>query len=251
MYYGRVTAVPGANQFTIPALAGMGETKFVNWTAFVYRDAGGAGVAPQGESQVITAYVSTSGAFTAGAFTAAVAVGDEILIIHPRIADIATILTNVNTVNTRVGRSLFQLDFWSAAQEEVQLTAVAGDKALPDITVADLPAGATVVRAIVMFKYRVIENTNAAANKLNGAQDIQIRTNAPGAWNDCINFVDDQFGLAATTREGGDVSIGAIDVAAVVTGNGTYNTQWDEAVADVGNLQFNDVQVGLRVWYSI
>lgn len=162
--------------------------------------------------------------------------------------------TTVNDYTTRASllRGLFSLDFWSDPQEEVQLTNVAGDKALPDIVVAGIPAGATIARAAVMFKFRAVENTNAAANKLNGAQDIQIRTAAgPGAWNDCINFLDDMYGLAATTREGGDVFVGDINVAAVVTGNGTYNLQWDEAIADLGNIQFNDVQVGLRLWFSV
>lgn len=91
-YYGTVTAVPGANQFTIAALADMGNAKFADATApyraFVMRDAGGAGAAPQGEMQSITAYVSATGTFTTEAFSEAVAVGDEILIIHPRLADI-------------------------------------------------------------------------------------------------------------------------------------------------------------------
>lgn len=85
--YGVVTAVPGANQFTIAALAGQGAGKFAGATnpyqAFVMRDAGGLSAAPQGEQQAITAYDTVTGTFTTGAFTAAVAVGDEILLLHP------------------------------------------------------------------------------------------------------------------------------------------------------------------------
>jgi hypothetical protein len=154
-------------------------------------------------------------------------------------------------LNTRQSRQLFTMDFWSTPQEEVALTNVAGDKALPDVTIANLPAGATIVRAFAMFKFRMVENTNAGVNKLNNAQEIQVRDDTPSAWIDAINFVDDQFGLAASTREGGDVIIGAINLSATVDGNDTYNFQWDEAIADVANLQFNDVQVGLRIWYSV
>jgi hypothetical protein len=154
-------------------------------------------------------------------------------------------------LNTRQSRQLFSMDFWSVPQEEVALTAGAGDKALPDVTIANLPAGATIVRAFAMFKFRMVENTNGAANKLNGAQEIQVRDDTPSAWIDAINFVDDQFSIAATTREGGDVIIGAINLSATVDGNDTYNFQWDEAIADLANIQFNDVQVGLRIWYSI
>ena len=99
-YYGVVTAIPGANQFTILALAGLGAGKFSDATApyraFVFRDAGGAGAAPQGEMQTITGYTTATGVFTTAAFTAAVAVGDEILILHPRLAEIVTILADMN-----------------------------------------------------------------------------------------------------------------------------------------------------------
>jgi len=143
------------------------------------------------------------------------------------------------------------VDFWSVPQEEVSVPAAAADQSLPDVTVAGLPTGAIVVRAIAVFKFRMIENTNAGANKLSGAQEIQVRDDTPGAWADCINFVDDQFGIAGSTREGGDVILGAIDVSSTVDGNDTYNFQWDEAVADLAALNFNDVQTGIRVWYRL
>lgn len=285
VFYGQVEAVPGANQFTIPKLAEMGASAFVGWTAFVFWDAAGLAGAPQAESKAVTVYTN-AGVFTTSAFTAAVAVGDHILLLHPTLANLGANLnvpaadatTNANERDvignktdaavTAVGTTkslmaylkglipltpgaLFQVDFWSVPQEEVAVTAVAGDLALPDVTVAGLPTGSTVVRAVAMFKARVIENTNGAVNKLNGAQEIQVRDDTPGAWADAINFVDDQFGIAASTREGGDVLVGALDLSATVDGNDTYNFQWDEAVADQANLQFNDVQVGLRIWYRV
>ena len=89
-YYGVVTAVPGANQFTIPTLAGIGAGKFDGVTnpyfAFVFRSAGGAAAAPQGEQQPVIGYVTATGVFTTTAFTAAVGVGDEILIVSPYLA---------------------------------------------------------------------------------------------------------------------------------------------------------------------
>jgi len=157
------------------------------------------------------------------------------------------------------GGQLFTMDFWSEGLEEVQIgDGVAGATvALPDLTVAGLPAGATIVRAIVMFKFRMIENTNAAGNRLNGAtvaltsQVIQIRSDAPTAYVDAINFVDDYFTLAATTREGGDVQVGQVNVAATVDENDTYELRWLLARADLDFINFNDCQVGLRIWYSV
>ena len=161
---------------------------------------------------------------------------------------------------TSVSTGINILDFWSNSQEEVQLTGTVGNKTLPSITVADLPSGATIVRAIVMFKFRMVENTHATlANKLDGttvastSQVIQIRDDTPGTYYDCINFIDDQFHIAATLRESGDITVGNIDVSGTgkVDGNDTYNLQWIQGLADEDDIQFNDVQCGLKIWYSI
>jgi hypothetical protein len=100
-YYGRVTAVPGANQFTIPSLAGLGNTKFVGWNAYVLWDAAGAGAAPQHEQQPITVYTSAGGVFTAPGFTAAVGIGDDILILNPEIMDALPAIDSI--LNTSPG----------------------------------------------------------------------------------------------------------------------------------------------------
>ncbi len=154
-------------------------------------------------------------------------------------------------------KQLLCVDFWSEYQEEVQVAQAAGTLSMPNVTVSDIPAGATIVRAIAMVKARAVENTNGAANKLDGAtvaatsQVIQVRDDTPGTWRDAINFVDDQFGLAASTREGGEVILGQVDIAVEVDGNDTYNVQWLLAKADQDVINFNDVQVGLRVWYRV
>ncbi|MDP3064640.1 MAG: hypothetical protein Q8O40_15765, partial [Chloroflexota bacterium] len=86
-YYGVVTAVPGANQFTCPTLTGLGAGKFqpgaTQYSAYVLRDAGGLAALPQGETRLVTVYDTATGTFTTTAFPAAVAVGDEILLLHP------------------------------------------------------------------------------------------------------------------------------------------------------------------------
>lgn len=89
--HGIVETVPAPNQFTCEALSGLGNGKFTGatgnpWYVFVVRDVGGAGAAPQGELQPITAYVSATGLFTHTAFTIALAQGDEIVLLHPALA---------------------------------------------------------------------------------------------------------------------------------------------------------------------
>ena len=88
-YMGTVTAIPGANQFIIPSLSGIGAGAFIAlapaepWIAYVFRDAAGAADPPQGEFQDIKTYDTLTGEFTTNPFTAPVAVGDEIIIMHP------------------------------------------------------------------------------------------------------------------------------------------------------------------------
>lgn len=181
--------------------------------------------------------------------------GSILAILGDPSTDLATKADNIKTVvdgnSTSIGRALCSMDFWSDPQEEVQVTSVAGDKTLPSVTIADLPSGATIVRAIAMFKFRMVENTYAGVNSLNLAQNIQVRDDTPGTWRDAINLVDNLFTLADSAREGGDVMIGDNDIAVEVDGNDTYEFQWYQAVADQDNLQFNDVQVGLRIWFSL
>jgi len=90
-YYGIVDAVPGANQFTIASLAGLGAGKFADavnpYQVFVLRDAGGLSALPQGEQFPVTAYATATGIFTSPGFGGGgVAVGDEVLILNPNIA---------------------------------------------------------------------------------------------------------------------------------------------------------------------
>jgi hypothetical protein len=240
-YHGRVTAVPGANRFSIPSLAGHGIANFAGATnpyyAYVQRDAGGLGGAPQGECQAITTYLD-NGDFTTAAFTGAVGVGDDMLILHPAIGMALAAAPIANRLTS-------ELRFKSLPQETLTIPAVAADTAVPSIVVGTIPAGAAVVQAAAWFKYRKL--TAAAASALAGAQTMQIQKGA-GGWNDAINFIDNQYTLAAAAEEGGDVIFGIINLAAVVTGNDTYNFRWHDAVADSA-LVFTGIQLGLEVVY--
>lgn len=151
------------------------------------------------------------------------------------------------------GNTLPPFEFWSATQALVSLTDAAApgtDTALPDVVVAGLPAGAVVTKAIAFFLFRILENSNAGANKLQGAQNISVQKGGAGGYATAIALVDDLFGIGAgPLREGGTVLMGNTDLSAKVTGNDTYNFQWTAALVDVANLNFYDVQTGLRIWY--
>ncbi len=163
-------------------------------------------------------------------------------------------IKSLTRVLTAQGRMLFSMDFWSDPVEEKAVTAAQVTAAVgAAVVVADLPAGAVVVRAIVMMKFRMVENTNAAENSLDCAavQPIQVDNDGNDGWVTAIDFVDEQFKIAATTREGGDILIGDNNVVARVDGNDTYDFQWLNAKAHLANIQFNDIQMGIRIWYSV
>jgi len=91
VFRGTVTTYTDTTHFNISGLPDYGNAYdfpdefFKDYYAYVVWDAGGAGAAPQGESQQVSAYSSTGGAFTHTAFTTPLAVGDEIVLIHPSI----------------------------------------------------------------------------------------------------------------------------------------------------------------------
>ena len=170
--------------------------------------------------------------------------------------DITDIKNLISEIRTSVASMARVADYWSDPVEEVQIDSAGNTFLLPRITIDSIPAGASILRAIAMFKFRIVENTNAAANKLNGgtipatSQVIQVRDDTPGDWIDAINFADDQFSLEGQTREGGDVCIGSIDISGVVVGNDGYEFRWLLGKADLDFINFNDVQMGIRVWYA-
>ncbi len=101
-----VTGLGGANQFSCGTLAGVGAGAFVDAVApyrcFVFIKGDGTMTAPHGQTQDVTAYVTGTGMFTTNPFTAAVAVGDTVIVMHPRIAELAEILLNTKDIETKL-----------------------------------------------------------------------------------------------------------------------------------------------------
>jgi hypothetical protein len=145
------------------------------------------------------------------------------------------------------------MDFWSDIVEELQLTGtLQTNLALTgaDVVISGIPEGAAIQRAVAMFMCRAIENTNASANKLDGAQNIEVNFNG-GAYVDAVNLAGNLFGVAGSTREMGTVIIGDVDVKTTVTGDGTCSFRIDNAKAAYDYLNFNDYQVGIRVYFTV
>lgn len=165
---------------------------------------------------------------------------------------IKAILTNMTS--TRAGyidRLIYHehtRTFFSDVQASASIPAVAADVSLPSVVLPNMSGTIVSVKAGVAF--RMIENTNASANKINGAQNIQVQKGA-GSFASAINLVDDQWGVAGSTREGGTVQVGDNEmVGAVDAFNATYNMKITSASADQASLVLYDVQTFLIVtWY--
>ena len=248
VYEAPITTAADTTSFACSQLIGFGNGYFKNWYAYVVWDAGGGGAAPQGEMSLISAYVSATGTFTFAAYTAAHAVTDKVLIIHPAIA---------NTILMKSRELCTPTPFWSTVQLGLTIPAfgAAGTLTLPSVTIASLPAGATVVYARPFMISRVIKNLGAATNKLYGAtvaatsQVIQIKKDS-GAWVDAITFIDDQFSQDGYAIEGGALILDATNMATVISGNGVYTFQWLLAAADIASIYFQGVKMAIQLSYS-
>jgi hypothetical protein len=112
VFRGIVTAANPGVSFTLGGLAGQGVGAFIDsgtpWYAYVFKDAGGAGAAPQGEAREVLSYTSATGLFTTNAFTVPVAVGDDIIVMSYRIAATADIKAVVDSILTVLQGSSFR-----------------------------------------------------------------------------------------------------------------------------------------------
>jgi hypothetical protein len=152
----------------------------------------------------------------------------------------------------RVSKLMPWLDLWSTLSAQVQLTTSPLDKPLPSISIAGLPSGVSIARAIMMLVFRTLENTNAAQNYVSGAQNIQVEKSPGGSWITGIALAGGELDVPASTRETGTVLMGTDDISSQVPANGTsMNFKWTSAVAAANNLNFNDVQVGIRIWFTV
>jgi hypothetical protein len=162
---------------------------------------------------------------------------------------------NDPTIVDTVMRGLSVVDYWSNFYEEIQLGAVAATLTMPTVTVADLPAGSDIIKVNAIVSYRAVQNIYDGNNALDGdtvaatSQVIQVRSDAPGTWTDAINFVNGSFALITETREGAGAMFGQLNLATEVAANDTYEFRWLLAKSSWNNINFNDIQTGLRIWY--
>lgn len=145
-----------------------------------------------------------------------------------------------------------RLVFASEVQPTVVLPAVAANVSLPSVTIpADfLPAGSNIKRVIAGLAWRKQVDSSAAANAVNVAQNIQVRSDAPGTFVNAINIVDNSLATEPSATEGGEMLLGDEDISAEVDEADTYEFQWTDADVDGASLTLHDVQTYLLVDYD-
>jgi len=142
-----------------------------------------------------------------------------------------------------------RLTFSSNVSATVTLTATAGNVALPSVVIPAgvIPPGATISRVTAAISWRKQVDSSAAANAVNVAQTIQVRSDAPGTFRDAIDIPDNALATGGSATDGGPLLIGDNDIAVEVVGPDTYEFQWTLADVDGNNLVLHDVQTFLIV----
>ncbi len=164
----------------------------------------------------------------------------------------------VAAIITSQGRMLFPKDFWSAAQATAQITVDPVTVALPSVT-PSLPDGVTITRAIAMMKFRKVSNGDAVANHIDfdtagvGPHDPALQVDkATTGYIDALLLPDTFLRVEGDGIEGGDVWVGDTDIKAKVeSGVATTFQLGDDIRCLATTLDLYDIQVGLRIWYSV
>jgi hypothetical protein len=149
-------------------------------------------------------------------------------------------------------RAVHEMTFFSEVDNLITLNASAADETFPPVTVADIPSGAVVVRAILGVIVGQFEDTSGSANSvvLAGTEHFQIDKTG-GSYIDAIKLLAAQWLTGASSTRGGTVLVGDIDISAEVDGNDTYEIKMENADVTGASLLLRDVQTFIKVWYTL
>ena len=75
-----------------------------------------------------------------------------------------------------IDKIVSSIEFWSNMATRIDIPEIAADVDLPDVVVAGLPTGVTLIRVVAMLSIRQIANNAAGTpNSLAGAQAVRIK----------------------------------------------------------------------------
>jgi len=172
----------------------------------------------------------------------------------PAGASMSADIADIKAVNVSM------MQFESATEAIIVIPAIGADLPFPSVVVAGIPATATILRVDMFLLVGALFDTSGAENQVKvGTTDQLFVKDSGDGWGDsiaCLNFDALSLQVDANAYRGGTPIMGAIDIKAVVDGDGTYNFQSDETTktkgveATGGTLELLDVSVHIRVWFS-
>ena len=127
IFRGTVTTYTDTTHFKVSGLPEYGNADdfpdnfFKDYYVYVAWDAGGAGAAPQTESQKASAYTSSDGTITHVAFTTPLAVDDEIFLIHPSAYN-ATVIASLDVPSADSTDNVLERDVIGNKTDTAQTT---------------------------------------------------------------------------------------------------------------------------------
>ena len=154
----------------------------------------------------------------------------------------------------KIPRVVSRMDFWSDNDDEIALTTVSSSHNLPNVVVAGLPSGITIIRVVALLKIAIIKDTSGSDNAVNSVT-MALKVDATGGYPSTVTAIDipnDSWAVdvSEATERGGDAMIGDNDIKAEVTGNGTFYGRFESAACDGNNLKLKDIAWGLRVYFT-
>jgi len=176
--------------------------------------------------------------------------------VEAKVDTIDGVVDSIKTETDKIPRITNFMDFWSDPSASVTLTAggESGVVALPDVVVADLPTGVTIIRVVAVIKIALIRDSSGSDNAIDVATGhIEVQKGGAGGYMTAINIPDNAWlvDVSSSAERGGDALIGSIDIKTKVNGNGTYNFEFDDIGVDGNSLLLVDVIVGLRVYFTV
>ena len=179
--FGIVASVLSPTVFEVNGLVGFGVGAFIGNSLFVSRKATGTGLAPQGETQVITGYVNSTGQITiAAGFTVAISVGDEILVTPVSIASVGY-LHGMTPVSSSV------IANWNAAEQVVCVIGTASTRYKVHSLIIDIMATSGNITPRMYISVNGVQRQIFPPTLVT---PFNVGTNAPG-----IALINGTFGI--------------------------------------------------------
>lgn len=164
--------------------------------------------------------------------------------------DLSSILEMLQQIKDMFTVPTSSIDLWSGF-DVIEIDTTESTKALPSITIAGVPEESTLIRAVAVIKFRTLSEWADHDAALREAQQIQARKAIDGFWVTGIELLNNQLRCPASAREFGDVLIGTQDIAGQVPPNGeVIEFQWLNARVWDGELHLEDLQMGVRIWFT-